>query len=447
METFKRDLFESGGFQILEDAKDVDGVHILAKVRGTFFVPDGESRNKRFYPRAVWEKVVADKDIRKKLGERRMIGTISHKQAIDDTALLEGKISHIVTNLGLEGNDGIGEALIINTPAGRILNTFVRAKAKIFVSSRAEGGYKGEVNGVPAVNPDNYALETFDFILDPGFVEANPKLVEKLNEDYNYVFGKQTINEDSGGQEDMDAKILEALTTEKLKLNEELKNALDALEQEKARTVTLTSENTYLKDQTKDLDKVKADLKLYEECGKVEDLKATLKSQKESLDKYTVIGSPELIKEALTKSIKILKEYKEIGTPSKIKIGIENSLALLTKYSTLGAPKKVQEALNKARKIIAKMKESDVVEKAKALAKALNKPFESIKKLLDKGHSEKEIREIVSEITESTSIRDRFKKKDKGKETPEGDNKITGKSRGERIMEDFSKTSAVPSKQ
>ena len=32
-----------------EEKKEVDGVAIIGKVRGDFFVPDGESRNIRFY--------------------------------------------------------------------------------------------------------------------------------------------------------------------------------------------------------------------------------------------------------------------------------------------------------------------------------------------------------------------------------------------------------------
>ena len=43
-------------FQLMEDSSEVDGVHILAKVKGQFFVPDGKSRNGRFYPKELWEK-------------------------------------------------------------------------------------------------------------------------------------------------------------------------------------------------------------------------------------------------------------------------------------------------------------------------------------------------------------------------------------------------------
>ena len=62
----------------ITESSEVDGKHILGKVKGEFFVPDGKSRNKRFYPRELWEKVISSQAIKEKLANRLMFGTIGH---------------------------------------------------------------------------------------------------------------------------------------------------------------------------------------------------------------------------------------------------------------------------------------------------------------------------------------------------------------------------------
>ena len=154
---------------------------IIGKVRGQFFVPDGYSRNKRYYPRELWEKVLNDEELKEKLKNRRMIGTIGHSSPINDETIAEGKISHVVTKLWIDENGrGMGEAEILNTPAGRILKTLLEAGVRLYVSSRAYGSYKGKdpKGEYPSLDPDSYILETFDFVYDPGFLQAKPELVE-----------------------------------------------------------------------------------------------------------------------------------------------------------------------------------------------------------------------------------------------------------------------------
>ncbi|KKL07363.1 hypothetical protein LCGC14_2586790, partial [marine sediment metagenome] len=127
-------------YTVEEGKAEVDGKAVLAKVKGEFFFPGGISRNQRYYPKSLWDKVLANEELREKVGNKTLFGTISHTQPIDDTAMLEGKISHIVTKLGIDGKGkGIGEALLLDTDAGRVLNTFFRAGSKMFVSSRADG--------------------------------------------------------------------------------------------------------------------------------------------------------------------------------------------------------------------------------------------------------------------------------------------------------------------
>ena len=168
------------------------------------------------------EKVCNNPNVRKRLEERRMFGTIGHEQKLGDCAVLDGKISHIITNIGIFNGQGIGEALIIDTPAGRILNTLLRAGLKIFVSSRADGSYKGEDKGMRIVDPDTYQIEGWDFVLDPGFLQANPSLVEKFDQ----ILAGSTATQNNEGDFEMEAKLIESMAKENAAYKAELKKLL-----------------------------------------------------------------------------------------------------------------------------------------------------------------------------------------------------------------------------
>ena len=85
MENFRNDIFAPDVSFSLEETKEgeVDGKNILAKVSGNFFVPNGVSRNKRFYPKEVWEKQLSNGGVKTKLKERRMFGMLGHEEKLD----------------------------------------------------------------------------------------------------------------------------------------------------------------------------------------------------------------------------------------------------------------------------------------------------------------------------------------------------------------------------
>jgi hypothetical protein len=162
-----------------EDA--IDGVHVLARATGPFFVIDGKSQNNRFYSCGLWERVLKDDGVGERLKRRKVFGTIGHDQDIDDKALREGKVSHILTRLWIDETRGIGmgEINVLNTETGRRLNTYLRSGVELPVSSRAYGKYRGKMkDGAQIVDESTYKFETFDFVQLPGVTHAVPKLVE-----------------------------------------------------------------------------------------------------------------------------------------------------------------------------------------------------------------------------------------------------------------------------
>lgn len=171
--------------KIEEASGNVGGFPILAKVTGVHFLPNGFSRNKRFYSEELWRNVLEDENVQTRLKNGTVFGTIGHDIEIDEKALREGVPSHVTKLMEIRENNGVlegyAETFLIDTPVGKLLNTYLRAGANLYVSSRADGEYSGQTaEGVPMLNPRTFVFERFDFVIDPGFLEANPKLTESL---------------------------------------------------------------------------------------------------------------------------------------------------------------------------------------------------------------------------------------------------------------------------
>ncbi len=170
-------------WELFEGANDpqgiVDNVNILGRAVGPFFVVDGKSQNNRFYSRALWERIL--KESQETIRRGAMLCTMGHGQVLDDSAMLEGKISHRVSKLWIDENKGIGmgELLIMNTVAGRNLNTYMRSGVECPVSSRGYGKYASTMeDGTRIIDSDTYKLEGFDVVRVPGIPGAVPRLVE-----------------------------------------------------------------------------------------------------------------------------------------------------------------------------------------------------------------------------------------------------------------------------
>lgn len=165
---------------------------VLAKFSGTFFVPDGASRNKRWYPESLWRKTLESQPVQKALQDG-MIGTLLHPT--DEKMAHPMYASHVVKSLAITEDvdeargkvrkTGRGEAFILDTPIGRIVETFQRSGlVSLYVSSRAYGKYKKDEKhqGMPVVDENNYVLKTFDLVMEPGFLEAKPQFGEQLEQ-------------------------------------------------------------------------------------------------------------------------------------------------------------------------------------------------------------------------------------------------------------------------
>jgi len=447
------DIFEPSIDYVFEEASgEVDGISILGKIRGEFFVPEGESRNGRYYTKELWEKVINNDNVKKSISERRMFGTISHEQELDDKALLEGKLSHIVTGMYIVPNGdkykGIGEALILNTPAGRILNTVLRARCKIYTSSRAQGKYEGykEIDGrkIPKIHEDSFNFQTFDFVLEPGFLQAHPNIVESLDKEIKYIFNNTKKGENMLDNHNPLENIVSVLTEEKVKLMEQVEQNVDQITTLNAQILELQNKVSALEDENNNLKKEIESLKGFKEYGSPEELDAAVQAAENLIKKYKEIGTPEQISEGITKGIDIISEYKKIGSVSYIKNTIKTLKEELSKYRDLGTTEELNKLIFKTNRFLGEITEKFLVTKSNKISEEFGIPVDTVKKLM-KSLPEKEVRSIVKDMSESFKITEKFKvKRDDDKVVKSGEGtdiheKIFGKTRAEKIAEEFSR--------
>lgn len=170
-------LQEYNEFSYTLEELNEDGKPKKFKLKGIFQKSDTPNGNKRVYPRPVLEGAV--ESVSSIVNEGRMLGELDHP---DDAKIHLDKVSHKVTKLYMSG-DGtvIGEAEVLNTPAGKILESLLQSGVKLGISSRGFGSTKEASNGLHEVQKD-YKLVTFDIVSDPSTPGAFPSAVYEHNE-------------------------------------------------------------------------------------------------------------------------------------------------------------------------------------------------------------------------------------------------------------------------
>jgi len=395
-------------FSVDESAVEVDGQHILAKVRGEFFFPDGESRNKRFYPKKLWENVIVDPDVRARLKKKIMFGTVGHDAEMNDKAIRDGLISHFMSNIYIDENGkGIGEAYILNTPVGKILNTILRAGSEICVSSRADGRFDGTENGLQRVDPDGFKLVGWDFVIDPGFLQANPGIAESWHETIKN-------NELVGGTMEL-TKLVEHITEENGDLKKKNAEALADNAELKDANQALASENDHMKQEVSKSEEAFKKLREYDELGTPEEIETALKVAGDAAEKikaYSELGEPEEIEEAFKRTVSFTKSFSEkFGSIRQVSAALESAEKIGKRIAAIGTLPQIEALVEEFEEIV-KEKEAQELELQKQEQEKVESELsdetglekEEIKEMLKK-QSPSEIRAIFSKVVEAVKKR------------------------------------------
>ena len=172
--------------QLLQDVFIIENLQIISeskgkgptKIKGVFGRCNEKNNNGRIYPRNVLEGQL--KQVQPLIAERRLCGELDHPQ--NDTVKLSNA-SHLITTLDLVGNEYIGEAELLNTPAGLTAKALVEGGVKIGISSRGMGTLSEDSEGNKIVNED-YKLVTFDLVADPSTRGAFPGMCESTENQF-----------------------------------------------------------------------------------------------------------------------------------------------------------------------------------------------------------------------------------------------------------------------
>lgn len=169
MSNEKKLLVDTLSFKVttLEESASGPGRYIA---RGEFARADRATENKRLYPANLWEREI--NRLSKQLKEMKVYGELDHP--MDGRTQLK-RVSHIISDLRLEGDVVIGTAYILDTDEGRNLKAILDGGGAVGVSSRGFGTTKPNFKGEEVVQPD-YRLMTFDFVAEPAQQSAYPEV-------------------------------------------------------------------------------------------------------------------------------------------------------------------------------------------------------------------------------------------------------------------------------
>ena len=135
-------------------------------IEGIFAQADKKNRNGRVYPKMIMESAVG-KYVTEQVSKKRAVGELNHPEG--PTVNLD-KVSHLITDLKMEGNDVIGKAQILDTPMGKIVKGLLSGGVRLGVSTRGMGSLESR-NGVNYVKED-FILSTVDIVQDPSAPDA-----------------------------------------------------------------------------------------------------------------------------------------------------------------------------------------------------------------------------------------------------------------------------------
>jgi len=149
-------------------------------IEGIFMQAEKPNRNGRIYPKEVLEKEV-NRYNKEYVMKNRAYGELGHPQG--PTINLE-RMSHLIKEIKVDGNNFIGKAKIMDSPYGNIVKNLIKEDASLGVSSRGMGSLKRK-NGINEVQKDFYLATAADIVADPSAPDA---FVNGIMENVEWIY-------------------------------------------------------------------------------------------------------------------------------------------------------------------------------------------------------------------------------------------------------------------
>ena len=159
--------FDNARMEVLsEEAADGKGKNLYMK--GVFVQGGVKNANQRVYP--VQEIAHAVESVHKQIKEGySVLGELDHP---DDLKINLDRVSHMITEMWMDGPNGFGKLKVLPTPMGNLVKTMLESGVKLGVSSRGSGNVNESSGHV-----SDFEIVTVDIVAQPSAPNAYPKAV------------------------------------------------------------------------------------------------------------------------------------------------------------------------------------------------------------------------------------------------------------------------------
>jgi hypothetical protein len=127
-----------------------------------------KNANERVYPVNEIEQAVATLN-EQITGGYSVLGEVDHP---DDLKVNLDRVSHMITEMWMDGPNGYGKLKILPTPMGQLVRTMLESGVKLGVSSRGSGNVN-EANG----HVSDFEIVTVDVVAQPSAPNAYPTAI------------------------------------------------------------------------------------------------------------------------------------------------------------------------------------------------------------------------------------------------------------------------------
>jgi hypothetical protein len=159
--------FDAAKMEILtEDSKDGKSKNLYMK--GICIQGGVKNHNERVYP--VNEISDAVSQLNEQInGGYSVLGEVDHP---DDLKINLDRVSHMITDMWMDGPNGYGKLKILPTPMGQLVKTMLESGVKLGVSSRGSGNVS-EGDG----KVSDFEIVTVDVVAQPSAPNAYPTAI------------------------------------------------------------------------------------------------------------------------------------------------------------------------------------------------------------------------------------------------------------------------------
>lgn len=159
--------FDAARMELLtEEASDGKGKNLYMK--GVFIEGGVKNANQRVYP--IHEISKAVETINEQIkGGYSVLGEVDHP---DDLKINLDRVSHMITDMWMDGHCGYGKLKVLPTPMGNLVKTMLESGVKLGVSSRGSGNVNESSGQV-----SDFEIITVDVVAQPSAPHAYPKAI------------------------------------------------------------------------------------------------------------------------------------------------------------------------------------------------------------------------------------------------------------------------------